>query len=257
MTLVLNEIHLLDGLNSTVLVAAADRRISSDGGYFGTHPKLFRIPYLHGAISYFGLAVFRDSAANTCRFWDWLPAFIKRQTGVRDLRTFAYNLRDALHQLIPADTLRKAPSGFHICGYNEQFFPDYWFLTNIREMKGYAPSRIESSYKAPGSHFLCRDAAKLGWDGQDPSSARSKVMMIYRNVDFRARAVVWKQLKHMWQFPDFMRPQRSADYRDYVRFKFEFIAHLYRRWGRKEVIAKPIDVMVWSVDSRQRKIEQP
>lgn len=57
MTLITNEIHMLDGFKRTVLVFAADRRLTNlDGSYGSTQQKLFQIPYLEGGISYFGLA---------------------------------------------------------------------------------------------------------------------------------------------------------------------------------------------------------
>ena len=78
MTLILNEIHLLRGLEKTMLVAAADRRISMpDGSYHSTQRKLFRIPYLNGAVAYFGLAAVypggRQAYLST-----WLSDFIRR-----------------------------------------------------------------------------------------------------------------------------------------------------------------------------------
>jgi hypothetical protein len=52
MTLVLNEIYLLNGLGKSFIVAAADRRISKPNGtYDSTRRKLFPIPYLNGAVS--------------------------------------------------------------------------------------------------------------------------------------------------------------------------------------------------------------
>jgi hypothetical protein len=45
MTLITNEIHMLDGFKRTVLVYAADRRITKpDGAYLSTQRKLFEIP---------------------------------------------------------------------------------------------------------------------------------------------------------------------------------------------------------------------
>lgn len=260
MTLVLNEIHLVDGLNRTVLIAAADRRITKvNGSHFGTHPKLFHIPYLNGAISYFGRADFRDVTDGTQNFWDWLPAFIRRQSAARDLKTFTYKLCDALHRLIPGAVIGEQPSGFHICGYNERSLPDFWFLTNIRKMKDYAASEFKPSYKTPSSHFLERDAKGLGWDGHDPSSARSNRVMIYRNGDFRAHAVVSRLVdeifKHMSRFRDFKRPKNPSDYGDYVLFKFRFIAALYRKWMKHERIGEPIDIMVWSADARRGRVD--
>lgn len=259
MTLVLNEIHWAEGLNRTTMVAAADRRISRpDGSYFGTHPKLFPVPYLNGAISYFGLAVFPDSAGVTRRLWDWIPAFIRHQHDVPDLRTFASRLRDSLHTLIPPRLLSSQPSGFHICGYNADYLPEYWFLTNIRQMSGFVPTEIKPTYKVPAPHFLDRDARALGWNGKDLRSICEAGCQIYRNGDFRGHAVASELLddilRRLFQLPDFRRPVTPAEYRKYVHFKFRFIASLYKNWATRQIIGEPIDVIVWSADVGRRRL---
>jgi hypothetical protein len=58
------------------------------------------------------------------------------------------------------------------------------------------------------------------------------------------------------QFPqDFRMPHTLSEYRDYVRFKFEFIAYIYKKWARHQIIGRPIDVFAWHVDARRRIIE--
>ena len=46
------------------------------------------------------------------------------------------------------------------------------------------------------------------------------------------------------QFPDFKRPRTLHEYGEYVKFKFEVIAYLYKKWAKKTIIARPIDVLV-------------
>ncbi len=259
MTLVLNEIHWVDGLNRSVMVAAADRRISRpDGSHYGDHPKLFRIPYLNGAISYFGLAEFRDSAGVTHRLWDWLPAFIRHQHDAPDLRTFASRLRDGLHTLIPPTVLGSQPSGFHICGHNADLLPEHWLLTNIRQMAGPHPTELQPTYKAPAEHFLGRDAREKGWDGKGLRSICERGGRIYRNGDFRGHAIAAdlldKIMDAVFELPDFRRPATPAEYRKYVHFKFKFIASLYKNWATHQIVAEPIDVFVWSADVGRRKL---
>lgn len=116
MTLVLNEIHLIEGLKRTFLIAAADRRLTKpDGSRHDAHPKLFEIPYLNGAISYFGLAEF-TKAGKSVRMWDVLPAFVRSHATLPDLGTFSAALRDELERAIPKSLLKENPLGFHICG---------------------------------------------------------------------------------------------------------------------------------------------
>jgi len=174
MTLVLNEIHMLDGLNDTVLIAAADRRISAQGKYYGTARKAFRIPYLNGALLYFGLAVFKDHSGKLMHLSEWLPAFIRHHSSTRDLNSFCFALQKRLELFIPPSVLGAEPSGFQICGYNSDFIPEYWLLTNIRNIDTRGkPTEIKATYKAPAPHFLKVDAKRdFHWDGVSPDSCR-------------------------------------------------------------------------------------
>jgi hypothetical protein len=249
MTLILNEIHLLNGLNESILVAASDRRLTTpDGSYNDTRPKQFHIPYLRGAVSYFGLAAI-EHGGKTVYFADWLPNFIARHAQTQSLQDFAESLREELHRRIPPSVLKDCFSGFHICGYDNRELPDFWYLSNIGGMTEFRYINPKPRYAAPESHFLDRDAKsdKWGWDGIDPSSANSG-LQIYRNGDIRAHVVAWKLLdkvfKRLLVFPDFKPLRTPEDYGKYVRFKFEVIAYFYKCWADKEIIARPIDVLV-------------
>ena len=104
MTLVLNEIHVLDGFRKTFIIAAADRRLSKlNGTYDSTRRKLFPIHYLGGAISYFGLATIYPHG-RLQYLSHWLPSFIRGQSSAGTLRRFAENLTEALKRLL-ADQL--------------------------------------------------------------------------------------------------------------------------------------------------------
>ena len=248
MTLVLNEIHALDGFRDTLMITAADRRISNlDGTYHSTRRKLFKIDYLNGAVSYFGQAAV-CSGRKKVFLSDWLPNFIRRTTDANDLRTFATRLRNELSRIMPKYILRKHPSGFHICGYQKNGLPDFWFLSNIGLMKGFNYI-CQDHYAEPLSQFLERDAkANFGWDGSNLGSAKSNIVQIYRNGDFRVHVAAWEKLdsifKELQNFPDFNRPRNPKQYGDYVKFKFEVIAYFYKIWAKKKIIARPIDVFV-------------
>ena len=250
MTLILNEIHLLDGLNKTMLVAAADRRISNpDRSYKATRKKLFSIPYLNGTISYFGLASVYPRGKEQY-LSDWLPQFINAHSGAPDLETFTQNLREALHRVIPKSTLQDWASGFHISGYNSRGLPEFWHLDNTGGMRGFQYVDLKPLYGPPSPDFLGRDAQKnWGWDGSDPSSARNGVQT-YRNGDFRAHEAAWDALDKVYsklvQFPDFKKLGSTDEYGEWVKFKLKFIAYFYKKWAKKEIIAQPIDVIVKS-----------
>src|SRR6266446_5343725 len=193
MTLITNEIHMLDGFKKTILVFAADRRVSKlDGSYDSLQKKLFPIPYLNGGISYFGLAeVFPQGRRQYLS--EWLPAFIRKHSQAGGLREFSCTLRDELHKIVPASVLRKTASGFHIGGYNAQGIPEFWFLTNIGGMDQFQYKDLQPRYSEPSPDFLGRDAINLGWDGTNPASIASRIQ-IYRNGDFRAHVAAWEKL---------------------------------------------------------------
>jgi len=261
MTLVLNEIHMINGLNETVMIASADRRLSANGEYRGTRRKAFRIHRLNGALLYFGLAAFRDQGGKVKYLSDWLPAFIRSYASEPDLRSFCFALQKGLEQFIPAPVRGAVPSGFQICGYNADFIPEYWLLTNIRQVDQFgAPTEIKAAYKAPAPHFLQDHARReFGWDGVKPESCRNGVK-IYRFGELRSHAAASEPIDEVFrrlsQFPeDFRMPRTLPEYRDYVRFKFEFIAYFYKKWSRHQIIGRPIDVFAWRADARRRTIE--
>lgn len=89
MTLILNEIHVRNGFNETFMIAAADRRLSNeDGSFHATQKKLLQIPYLNGAISYFGIATIPRNGKLLC-VSGWLRDFIRNNAQCKDLQSFS------------------------------------------------------------------------------------------------------------------------------------------------------------------------
>jgi len=234
------------------MVAAADRRLSNKNGSYGaTRKKLFPIPYLKGAISYFGLAVLIFPDKSELYISDWLIAFIRNHAHCNDLASFSTNLRDQLSRVVPSNILKQVHSGFHICGYDSNGIPDFWYFSNIGRMQGYQYTDLRLEYGAPSSHFLDRDAKEHGWNGYDKSSVSNNVR-IYRNGDLRAHVVAWEVLDSILQklakFPDFKIPTTEQLYGEYVKFKFEIIAYFYKKRAKTQIIARPIDVIVMTKD---------
>jgi len=249
-TLIVNEICAYQGLNKTIVVAAADQLIMTPDGKQVRRKKLFEIPYLRGTVSYFGLAeVFPDGRRQDLSAW--LPAFIREHSAIADFETFAMRLREALHGVVPEAALRNNPSGFHISGFNSHGLPDFWFLTNVGHFEEFQYRCLRARYGLPESHFLGRDAKNLGWDGRDPSSVRNSQLQTYRNGDIRAHVAVWNlldraltELTQLPGHPRFRRPTTPAEYGKWVKFKFEVIAYFYKKWATKQIVARPIDVCV-------------
>jgi len=247
MTLITNEIHIIDGIYNTIMVAAADRRITNrDGSYNSNRKKLFDIPYLSGAISYFGLASFQKNG-RTQYLSSWIPNFINNQAGTPNLESFSKELRAGLNSDISKNILKKYPSGFHICGYNNNRLPEFWYLTNVGSMDGFNYKSLKPRYDRPSPDFLGRDALKLGWDGKNPFSIPN-TSQVYRNGDYRSHSIVWEKVdavfRELWRFNEFKKPDNPDDYGEYVKFKFEFIAYIYKQWAKCPIIGRPIDVWV-------------
>lgn len=248
MTLILNEIHILNGLQDSFIVAGADRRITNpDGSYHSSEKKLFNIPYLNGTISFFGLAEVFPGGKRTS-LSTWLPNFINRQSSAKDLLTFCKELWEELNGIVPGSLLDCKVSGFHISGYTREGYPDFWFISNIGRLEQFYYADLKSRYNFPESHFLGRDAKKeLGWDGKNPLSAKNSVYF-YRNGDFRAHALAFGVIDEIYkrfsQFPDFKPIITIEQYSEYIKFKFDVVSFLYKKWAKKVIIGRPIDVIL-------------
>jgi hypothetical protein len=226
-----------------MMIAAADRRISNpDGSYNSTRRKLFPIPYLKGAVSYFGLAYVYPKGKAQCMS-DWLPTFIASQSGASDLETFCQNLRNALRTIMRKDVLKKYPSGFHVCGYHKDGLPEFWSLMNMGGLEGFRHVNFNEEYGEPSPDFLGRDAQQsFEWDGVNPLSAKNGILT-YRNGDFRGHVAAWNALDNIFstliQFGDFKQLKTAKEYGEYVKFKFEIIAYFYKKMASKVIIARP------------------
>src|SRR6187549_1694618 len=163
MTLILNEIHGLGPNRQPLVIAAADRRISNqDGSYHSSRRKVFPIPRVAGAVSYFGLAAFPHRGRQIF-LSDWLPDFIRRSQAT-SVTEFAGELHVRLNDVVPGHVLLARPSGLHLCGFDTDGRPDFWFISNIGGMQGFEYTDLRDAYSEPASNFLGRDAVSFGLD---------------------------------------------------------------------------------------------
>ena len=246
MTLVLNEIHGMGPAQQPLMIAAADRRISRlDGSYHSTRRKLFEVPRVAGAISYFGLAAFPERGKEVF-LSDWIPQFIRR-SGALSVAAFARELQESLNAVVPGRLLQTHPSGLHVCGFDERGRPDFWFISNIGAMHEFEYRDLRGSYLEAASHFLGRVDPGFGLDPATGRAPKGHVQ-IFRNGDIRvhvsASQALDKALAALQRFPDFKVPGTAAEYGAYVRFKFEVIAYIYKKWAQRQIVARPIDVLV-------------
>jgi len=248
MTLVLNEIHIINGLENTYMIAAADRRITYPDGRHKNWKKIFNIPYLHGAISYYGLAEFLPKGKKiNWNFTNWLPTFISNNAKVDSVECFALNLRDELNKIVPPTYLKDNPSGFHICGYDNRGYPEFWSLTNIGKFSDYKYSNLKKAYQPPANELQGGYLQGIGWNGTDPLSVENKIVT-YRNGDIRAHGVVFKKLDEIYnylsQFGNFKKIEDLEQYKDFIKYKFKILAYIYKKMAKQKIIGGDIDVLL-------------
>lgn len=233
MTLLATEIHNHDDPQNAFIVFAADRRITlKNGKYGGTRKKIFEIPWLRGAIGYFGVAEAVEHGKRL-PMQEWLQGFIRRSVGCTSLKELATALARELNSAVPQLWQRTEVSGFHLAGFTDADLAEFWFVRNI----GDDGRPTLGSYQCR-EEFQRRDVAHLQFGAA----------MIYRNGDIRAHVAAWKELDasfgSLLQGPGFRRLRKAKDYSEWVRFKMEVVAHFYKKFHPQPVIATPIDVLV-------------
>ncbi|MBM4160390.1 MAG: hypothetical protein FJ217_04735 [Ignavibacteria bacterium] len=243
MTLLANEIHVQDSLQHTVIIFAADRRITFLGRFHSLGKKIFPIEYLNAGIGFFGLAeVFPGGKKQSMS--SWLPQFITRNHRIRTLEEFADTLRAELDNVVPRDLKTSNPSGFHIAGFNQSGLPEFWFVRNIEHMDAHRYIDLQDHYSAT-EDFLARDARQFGFDGHSPTVARP-FTWFYRNGDIRAHVVAWERLDGIiadfLSLPDFKKLNSLCDYERFIEFKMKMIAAIYKEYSTAATIGTPIDV---------------
>lgn len=256
MTLILNEIHLRDGLKDTFQIAAADRRITRGNEIESPRRKLFAIPFLNATVSYFGLAAF-FKGNKWIYFADWLPHYIRSSTHCSNLEQFSIELSETLNDVIPLKYRKENISGFHLSGYNEDSLPEFWHFSNIPGMSGLSYNKPVERYGKPTSDFLKRDVLNhFNYDGTNPESAINGVQ-IYRNGELITHVMASEELdkamSKIMEYPNFNMPTTIELYADYVKFKFEIISYIYKHWAKKRIISKPIDIIIIKKDGLYEK----
>lgn len=242
MTLLLNEIHVPGDLRKSVILFAADRRVSLPGK---SPPrfmkKIARIPYLNAGIGYYGLAEVQSGVYLS----SWLPNFINNSAEAKTLGEFANKLRAELNWVVNKAWLKKQPSGFHLCGYNIHGFPELWHICN-HGMEGNNYKDFVSEYGL-SEDFLRRDAAALGFDGTNPL-VRQSFVQCYINGDVRPFHSVWSRLNEfsaeMFTYADFKSPRQADEFIEFTKWKFKVIASFYKCFAKRPVIGGPIDAFV-------------
>jgi hypothetical protein len=246
MTLLINEIHAIDSLQNSFILNVADRRLTdkNTGEWHGNHRKIFEIPYLNAGVGYFGVA----AVSNKEYFSSWLPNFIKRNANVRNLSQFAHALRDTLNRVVDKTFLKDRVSGFHICGYNAEHFPEFWIVRNTDRFENGVYRDFKTEYYCD-EEFLKRDARSpdVGFDGVSPVIP-GYVRQYYINGDIRPFHLIWGELDKflygMFAFESFSSPKTQTEMEEVAKWKLSVIASFYKKFARRKLIGTPIDAFI-------------
>lgn len=129
-----------------------------------------------------------------------------------------------------------------MAGHNAAGLPEVWYVRNVLD----DAVTLTGTYEAR-EEFLRSGAATIGYDGLNPASARTGHGVFYRSGDIRAHVTAWEALDHgfgrLRADPSFTTPRTAADYREWTRFRMEVIAYFYKRFARRAIVARPIDVL--------------
>lgn len=257
MTLISNEIFLIDGIDKSIIVSSADTRltyrtIKDKKKRFKSGKKLFKIEYLNATVSFWGSLQIVNEKSQFELLCDWMPKFIRSRHSHTRLIDFGNDLRDELNKRAIKEHLKLEPSGVHLCGYRNDGVPEFMHFSNCTIRTDGFYDNILGSYKAIEHDFLGRDAGKFyGWDGNDPKSitAQGKVQL-YRNGDVRAHSAAWEKLDEVFQiiftFNDFKKPYASSDndILKLTRQKLTFISTIYNTWSTEKMVGAPWDIII-------------
>lgn len=261
MTLIINEIYMLDDLNNTFIVASADRKItyrrqnSITKKLPKTAQKLFKLDSLNSTLSYWGSCSLKNDNGREELFSSWLPNYINNTKNKTNLRVFAEDLRVELNKRIYQEILKIEPSGFHFSGYNKDGVPEFYHFSNcIYNPNKMSYENCQEQYHDLIDDFLGHNAKDFGWDGINKSSIKAdKKVQTYRNGDIRVHVAAWDKLDEvfmeLFKYDSFQKPNSIYD-KDIIKltkFKFNFIGNIYQNWAREKkdkIIGGPYNIEI-------------
>ncbi|MBL0745581.1 hypothetical protein [Chryseolinea lacunae] len=255
MTLITNEIHLVDGFDDSFIISTADRRLTyrkeaNAKRKYKTGKKLFKIEHLNASLSYWGNTMLINEKGNAEFYFNWLPNFIKRKHAIDNLMDFAKALKDELNRRVPVDNFKREPSGFHFAGYRSSGEPEFIHFSNCK-WTGNEYQVVNYGYKDPYADFLNEHAKGIGWDGSTHASVKGvKSTTIFRNGDFRIHEAAWKNLDNVFEeivkHHDFgkLTSLRDDALAKFVQFKMKFIGDVYSKYADTKLVGGPFDVII-------------
>jgi predicted secreted protein len=254
MTLIANELYLIDGFKDTFVVSYADRQLTyrnekNPKKKYIKGRKLFKIEHLNSTVSFWGATLVMKER-KTELLNSWLPNYIKKSSQHKTLLEFATNLRNELNLVMSKDQLKVEPSGFHLAGISSNGIPEFIHFSNCShnpKIGGY--DNILDHYKEPSQDFLSRDALQYGWDGQNKDSIKANgVILSYRNGNIIVHAVAWdnidKIFAHLINQPNFSSLRKLTDHKleKFIKQKLNFVGSIYSNWADTKLVAGPWDI---------------
>jgi hypothetical protein len=246
MTLITNEIRLINGFKESLIISTADRRLTYDKpksrkGKHGNGQKLYFIPYLNATLSFWGNYALKDGQD----YFAWLPNFIRKNSGIGSLSEFSTKLRNDLNRDVRSNVLMQRPSGFHISGYTGST-PDFFHFSNCHwNGTHYIMDESDHLFRMPSSDYLGRDA--LGWNSTE-NSAPIVATTTYRNGDFKAHEASWDLLddifKNLSNVESFGGLKSLNNLGKVIQFKLKFIGALYSNFAYVKNIGGPFDIVI-------------
>lgn len=240
MTLLVDEIHISSDFSKITIFQAADRMITKNGKFHSIRQKLFKISHLNACVGYYGLAQVDPNQFLS----EWLKNFIYHANAVTTIEEFSHLLCDSLNRNVNKRILSNNPSGFHICGFNDKKFPEFWHVRNIVNMEGNIYTKWNNKYNI--------NEDLLSQFPRDPQDA-SKLLPIpnnstyyFINGDVRPFHSTWlrldKFINEMVSQDVIKQPQKIGDIEKVIKWKMSVISSFYKNFATKGNIGNPIDV---------------
>ena len=246
MTLIVNEIYYdPKHKDATIILCAADKR-SENGQAYKDERKLFKHARFDAAVSYFGLV---DTGAGW-EMADLLASWTANDSSAT-LRDFAESLVNQLNALVPKHVLRSQASGIHLCGLNERRVPEFWFIRNIKHMRGLEYHTFEDAY----------------WKSEELSEVHQKAIFDVKTADYTSAFVAWfangdlRTHRPAWLFFDeFDRhmqanglaspPESASDLEKRLRWKMLAIGEFYDIIANEQIVGGGVDTFILPHDGK-------
>jgi hypothetical protein len=224
MTLVLTE------LSPFGIAMAADSAVTyldpGTGGRFvkpNAAEKLQVIPWLHAGLACWGIGEINGKATD-----EWIAGFIRTNSGMPDLPSFANALAAALQTHVGPSPKGEPRLGFHLAGYekyNGEQVPSFYHIhdgpSTTLQARGLTvdPHRFNANHDMPPGEFLRLTTAEGGW--------------ITRNGDYILYAQLFNILDGFFEAlaqENIMIPnsQNLTDRAEYLVFQIRTVSDLYR-----------------------------